>query len=414
MLRLFGQLGEEYRRGVRPEIKPTLNGRLYFVLALLVMLGPLATSLYVPGLPSLADSFDITTAEAQMTVTTCLLGLACGQLFVGPMSDRFGRRTPALVGIAVFLVASVLCAVAPSWEFLLVVRFVQGLAGSATIVVARATVRDLATGTLAAVALSRLLVVTGLAPGIGPLIGGQLLRFADWRALFVTLAVAAALSLAAAWWWLPESLDPANRSSAGVRRQLRDMGSLLRDRDVLASMAVIGLLGGVTFSWMASGPFYFEGVYGLSPAMFSTIIAAASIVFVFGALLNTRVVRHIGVRRALVQGLLLVALFASAVLVTGLMGLPVWWVALSAVLTMGVYGGMGANAQALALTPHGDRAGAVAALLGTMQFVGGALLPPLATLIVGGTWAMGVGMAISAIGALIVAAMLTRRPVSVA
>ena len=387
-----------------------LSPRLYAVLGLLIMLGPLATSLYVPGLPDLARSLDVSTAAAQVTITTCLAGLAVGQLFIGPISDRFGRRGPIIAGTAAYLVASALCAVAPNLPVLLGLRFLQGLAGAAGIVVARAAVRDLSAGTAAAVALSRLLMVTGIAPVVGPIIGGQLLRFADWRSLFAMLAVTAAGSLIAAIAWFPETLPHDRRTSTGVGSQLRTMGRLLRDRDVVASMLVIGLLGGVTFSWMASGPFYFDIEYQMSAPVFATIVAVASVAFVLGALANTRVVRVIGIRPALIRGLVLVAVFCIGVLVTGLLHLPVWWVVACGVLAMGTYGGMGANAQALALTPHGAVAGAVAALLGMMQFVGGALIPPAATLVFGSTWAMGAGMAIAGVGALAVAALLTRAP----
>lgn len=393
------------------QAEPHLGPRLYAVLGLLVMLGPLATSLYVPGLPDLAASLDVTITQAELTVTGCLLGLALGQVFVGPVSDRWGRRRPILVGVAMYFVASVLCAIAPSWGFLLGARFVQGLAGAAGIVIARASVRDLSAGTAAAVALSRLLMVTGLAPVIGPLLGGQLLNVADWRVLFVTLSALSGVSLVIAALWFPETLPRNRRVSAGLTAQLRAMSSLLRDRDVLASMAVIGLLGGVTFSWMASGPFYFDIVFGMTAPVFAACIAVASVAFVLGAWVNTRVVRRIGVRTALVRGLLLVAVFSTGVLVTGLLDLPVWWVVASGVLAMGTYGGMGANAQSLALTPHGARAGAVAALLGMMQFVGGAVVPPVATMVAGEIWAMGVGMATAGVLALMVARLLTRQPV---
>lgn len=385
-----------------------LTPRLYVVLALLVMVGPLSTSLYVPGLPNLADSLDVTTAQAQFTISASLLGLALGQLVLGSLSDRWGRRRPVLIGMSVFVLASVLCAVAPSFAALLVARFVQGFAGASGAVVARATVRDLVSGAAAAQALSRLLMVTGVAPVIGPVIGGQVLRFADWRSLFVVLAVAGAISLVVAVVWFPETLPRERRLTGPRRAQWSATRALLRDRHMLGYMAIIGLLGVVTFSWMAAGPFYFESEYGMSAQVFAAVIGVASIAFVVGALVNSRVVMGFGPRKALVRGLVLMTLTAAGVLVAGLMHLPVWWVVAFGVLNMGVYGGMGANAQALALTPHGAIAGTVSALLGMMQFLGGAFGPPLVTWLVGGTWSMAVGMTVASLGALAVLLLVVR------
>lgn len=391
-----------------PTSAPRLTPRLLVVLGMLIMLGPLATSAYVPGLLSLADTLDITTAQAQLTITACLVGLALGQLIVGPISDRYGRRRPILIGITAFLVSSLLCAIAPTLGWLLLFRLIQGFAGAVGIVVARAAVRDLAAGTAAAVALSRLLMVTGIAPVIGPIITGQFLRFADWRAIFLVLAGCAVVSLITTAVWFPETLPPDRRISTTVRKHGGTMLRLLRDRDVLASMAVIGLMGGLTFSWMASGPFYFDADYGMSAQWFAVLTSVSSIAFVIGAQVNTTVVKAIGVRPALMRGLLFVSIFSVGVLILGLMHVSVWWVVASGVLSMGTYGGMGANAQALALTPHGEAAGTVSALLGMMQFVGGGIIPPLMVLLVGDEWAMGAGMAVAGVGALLVSVFLTR------
>lgn len=389
-------------------VTPRLTPRLLVVLGLLIMLGPLATSAYVPGLPNLAANLSISSAQAELTITACLVGLALGQLIVGPISDRYGRRRPILIGISMFILSSLLCAIAPTLGWLLLFRLVQGFAGAVGIVVARAAVRDLAAGTAAAVALSRLLMVTGIAPVIGPIITGQFLRFADWRVIFLVLAAAAVLSLVTTALWFPETLPPERRISTTVRKHGGTMLRLLRDRDVLASMAVIGLMGGLTFSWMASGPFYFDADYGMSAQWFAVLTAVSSIAFVIGAQVNTSVVKSIGVRRALMRGLLFVSIFAVGVLALGLMHDSVWLVVASGVLSMGTYGGMGANAQALALTPHGEVAGTVSAMLGMMQFVGGGIIPPLMVLLVGDEWAMGAGMAVAGVGALLVAVFLTR------
>ena len=386
-----------------------LTPRLYIVLGLLVMVAPLSTSLYSPGLPSLADSLDVSTSAAQLTISAAVFGLALGQLVLGSLSDRYGRRLPVLIGISLFVIATVLCALAPTLPFLIVVRFIQGFSGAAGAVIARATVRDLTSGASAAQALSRLLMVVGVAPIIGPVLGGQVLRFTDWRGLFVTLAIASAISLLVAVLWFPETLPPARRLSGhGAQSQWAVMGRLLRDRHIVGYMGIIGFMGVVTFSWMASGPFFFSSEYGMPMPVFATIVGAASIGFVAGALINSRLVMTIGPRVALQRGLMLMAATAIALLICTWLHAPVWAVVLCGLANMAVYGGMGANAQAMALTEHGEVAGSVSALLGSMQFIGGGLVPPIITLIVGGTWSMAVGMSLASVGALLVLVLVVR------
>lgn len=386
-----------------------LSPRLYVVLGLLVMVAPLSTSLYSPGLPSLASSLNVSTPEAQLTITAAIIGLAVGQLVLGSLSDRYGRRIPVLLGISVFVITTVLCAIAPTLPFLLVVRFVQGFSGAAGAVIARATIRDLTSGASAAQALSRLLMVVGVAPIIGPVLGGQVLRFTDWRGLFVTLAVAAAISLIVAVLWFPETLPPSRRLGAdGATPQRVVFGRLLRDRQILGFMGIIALMGVVTFSWMASGPFFFQAEYGMSMTVFATIVGVASIAFVAGALVNSRIVVTIGPRTALFRGLMLMSVTAVALLVCTWAHAPVWTIVAFGIANMGVYGGMGANAQAMALSAHGEASGTVSALLGSMQFIGGGLIPPLITLLVGGSWSMAVGMSLASIGALAVLLLVIR------
>jgi MFS transporter, DHA1 family, multidrug resistance protein len=204
------------------------------VLGLLTMFGPLSLDLYLPALPQLADDLNASTSAAQLSITTCLVGLAVGQLVAGPLSDRLGRKPPLMVGLSAYLVASVACALAPSAGVLAVLRLVQGLAGAAGIVISRAIARDLYSGRALMIFFSRLLLVAGLAPVIAPILGGQLSRIMSWRGIFGVLAGFGAVLLLAGWFGLKESLPPERRIVGGFRRTLQGYNRLFHDRFSLA------------------------------------------------------------------------------------------------------------------------------------------------------------------------------------
>ncbi len=357
----------------------TLNARLYAVLGLVAMLAPLSASFYLPGLPELAMDLGVSVPQAQLTLSASLIGLAIGQFFMGAASDRFGRRRPMIIGIAVFAIATALCAVAPSLPVLVALRFIQGLAGSVGPAISRATVRDVTTGNATGKALSRLLAIIGLAPVAGPLIGGLVLTVASWRGLFLALAVISAVSLLVTIVWYPETLPRESRLEGGTRGTRAAIAELLADRRVRIALGLTTLLGMVSFSWSAISSFYFIDWYGISPQSYAMIVALNSLAFVIGAVINGRLVARAGPRTALLRGLSLMAV--GVLIIAGLTIVMGPW-ALTAgvtILTMGAYGGQIANAQTLGLGPHGRVAGTMSSLLGTAQFLGGAVIPPVVT-----------------------------------
>ena len=201
-----------------PRASPT--GRRYvqlvLVLGALIALGPLTIDMYLPAFPRIGDDLGASDSAVQLTLTGMLLGLAVGQLVIGPLSDAFGRRRPLVVGIATHAVASLACAVAPTIAVLATVRVVQGFAGAAISVVAMATVRDLFEGVAVARIMSRLMLVIGLAPILAPTIGGFVLTFTSWRGIFVVLAGAAVLLVGVAFFFLRETL-PVDAPATGDR-----------------------------------------------------------------------------------------------------------------------------------------------------------------------------------------------------
>src|SRR3990170_81118 len=218
--------------------------RLGLIIGSLTALAPLSIDLYLPALPELTHDFRVSASEGQITLTACLVGLALGQIVFGPLSDRLGRRPPLLVGLAAYAAASFACAFAQSLWLLVALRLVQGLAGAAGIVIARAIVRDLRSGAAAARVFSYLMLVTGMAPILAPILGAQLLRVTTWNGLFVTLGLLGFALLLATAAGLDETLPVSRRRGESVPETAHTFIGLLRDRVFLGYALVISFAFG--------------------------------------------------------------------------------------------------------------------------------------------------------------------------
>jgi MFS transporter, DHA1 family, multidrug resistance protein len=367
--------------------------RIVFVLGALSAFGPLSLDLYLPALPQLAEDLHGSDATAQLTMSSCMVGLAVGQVLVGPVSDRYGRRRPLLMGVAAYAVSSLACALAPNMGLLILLRLVQGLAGAAGIVIARAIVRDLYETRAAAYVFSLLMLVTGVAPIVAPVVGGQLLRVTSWPGLFVTLSGIACLLLAATAWGIAESL-PANAATG------RQFATVLRDGRFLAFTGVLALGASLLFTYIFMSPFVLQDSYGLSPQAFSYVFAANAIGFMIAGRISAVLVRRRGPARALRIGLRAGVGFSSALLLAMLfhMGLPVVLpILLLAVSSVAL---IMPSATALGMDAHRLRAGTASGVMGLAHFgLSGALAPvvslggvtPLlmaSTMVVAGTLAL--------------------------
>ena len=357
---------------------PLSHGRLVVLLGALSTFGPLSMDLYLPGLPSMATDLSAPAWAAQLTITTCMLGLASGQLVAGPVSDARGRRAPLLAGLTAYMVASMLCALAPTVWALLVLRLVQGLAGAAGIVIARAIVRDLHSGIEAARFFAMLMLVAGLAPILAPLVGGQLLHVTDWRGVFVVLAAIGAVLLLAAWWALADTLPVERRHSGGLVATLGVFGGLVRDRAFVGYTLAMGLSFGAMAAYISGSPFVLEDIHGVSPQLFSVLFALNAGGLLVASQVSRALVARLGPRRILGIGVSSCAAgglgaLASVVLDLGLAGLlPSFFVLVASI------GLILPNAAALALAEHPRTAGSASALLGVAQFGIGAIAAPLA------------------------------------
>ncbi|WP_088979100.1 multidrug effflux MFS transporter [Micromonospora coxensis] len=363
--------------------------RLVLVLGSLIAVGPLTIDMYLPALPAIVADFHTTSAAVQLTLTGTLAGLAVGQLLIGPLSDAVGRRTPLIAGIALHVVASLLCAVAPNVAVLGGLRVVQGLGIAAASVVAMAVVRDLFSGAAFATLLSRLLLVMGAAPILAPTLGGALLRWTDWRGVFAALAAFGVLLVVVAALGLPETLPPARRRRGGVTATLTVYGALLRDRTFVGLVLVAGLAMAALFAYVAGSSFVLQEQYGLDEQQFGLAFGAGAVGLIAATQFNVRLLRRHPPQRILVTALAVgtvAGLALLAVAATGLGGLPSLLVPLWVVLA--ATGLAMPNAPALALSRHGEAAGTASALLGAVQFGVGALAAPLVGVLGTGAVAM--------------------------
>ncbi|WP_237525348.1 multidrug effflux MFS transporter, partial [Streptomyces sp. SID4985] len=352
-----------------------------FLLGALTATTPLAMDMYLPSLPEVTRALHAPAATVQLTLTACLAGMALGQLVVGPMSDRWGRRRPLLTGLGVYVVATALCAFAPDVETLVAFRLAQGLAGAAGIVIARAVVRDLYDGVAMARFFSTLMLISGTAPIIAPLIGGQILRFTDWRGVFVVLTGIGAVLTALVWWRLPETLAPSERHRGGVGESLRTMRGLLADLPFTGYMLAGGFAFAALFAYVSASPFVVQEVYGASPQTFSLLFGLNSVGLVAAGQINGKLlVGRVRLDRVFACGLTVIVLAATALLLmsTGVFGrVGLVPVAAALFVLMSAMGFTLPNAQSLALLRTRHAAGSGSALLGTSSFLIGAVASPL-------------------------------------
>ncbi|CAL9435399.1 Bicyclomycin resistance protein [Streptomyces sp. enrichment culture] len=306
-------------------IPPTLSAARRVSLLVTLILGsltatpPLAMDMYLPALPEVTRSLSAPAATVQLTLTACLAGMALGQIVVGPMSDKWGRRRPLLAGLAVYVVATALCAVAPNVELLVAFRLVQGLAGAAGIVIARAVVRDLYDGVAMARFFSTLMLISGVAPVVAPLIGGQILRVTDWRGVFVVLVVVGVVLGAVVWAKLPETLPVEERHAGGVGDTLRAMRGLLADRAFTGYMLAGGFAFASLFAYVAASPFVMQEIYGASAQTFSLLFGLNSIGLVVVGQINGKIlVGRVRLDRVLGLGLVIVIAAATVLLLMSL------------------------------------------------------------------------------------------------
>ncbi|MBQ0924357.1 Bcr/CflA family multidrug efflux MFS transporter [Saccharopolyspora endophytica] len=386
------------------------RGKYALILGGMSAFGPLSMDMYLPALPAISGELNAGASQVQLSLMACTIGLALGQLVMGPLSDTYGRRRPLLIGVVVFALASLACALAPSAYALAALRLVQGFGGAAGIVIARAVVRDLFSGVALAKFFSLLMLVNGVVPVLAPVLGGQLLRVTSWRGVFVTLCAIGAALLVAALLALPETLPPEQRRPGSLPQTLRTFGGLLRDRMFTGFALSAALAFAAMFAYISGSSFVLQDVHHLSPQMFSVVFGVNSIGIVAMGQINGLLVGKVDSRRLLAIGLGGNALGGLSVAASTVLGLGLFALLPALFVTVASIGLVFPNATALALSGHRETAGSASALLGVLQFMIGGLVSPLVG-IAGSDTAVPMGLVMGALSAsaVVVFAVLTRR-----
>ena len=384
------------------------NAKYVLLLGLMCALPAVTSDIYLPSLPEVARDLHTTTTAVQLTMTGVLMGGAVGQLVVGPLSDRFGRRRPVLVGVAVHIIISLLCALAPGIGTLIALRVVQGFFNAAATVVAMAVIRDRFTGSDASRLLSRLMLVIGVAPLCAPSVGGLIAGQWGWRAVFVALAVFGAALWLVVWRRLPETLLPERRRAAGLGPALRGYRVLLHARHFVAIAVLPGLGMAVLMSYVIGSPFVLREGYGLTANQFALLFAMNGVALVGGAQINASLVRRVAPIRILRCALPLLLMAAVVLLIVALTRAGALFGLLAALwVTLGLIQLIPPNASAIALSRHGAIAGTAAAFIGAMQAGVAGVVSPLVGLLGGDARAMCLVMIASTTAALLVLAAAT-------
>jgi MFS transporter, DHA1 family, multidrug resistance protein len=364
------------------QVPPWLPRLLGFFIAV----GPAATDMYLPSFPAVEATFGTAPGTAQLTLAAWFAGLAVGQITQGTLSDRFGRRRPLIGGFVTFALATLGCALAPNMGMLAVFRAVAAFGASAGMVIARAVVRDLATGQSAAIMMSRLMLVMGVAPILAPTVGGLVLTFGHWRFIFVILAVYGATCALLAWRILPETLPKDRRIVLDIRQQMERYALIARERTFVTHAAMGGCGGFCMFAYLAgSSPVFIQG-FGMSPSGFAVIFGLCACALIAASQANARLLPRVGLSRMLTI-ICRVSLCATTVLVilsfAGVHVLPL--IVAPLVVVLGCQGFNNSNASVGALQRHGAHAGSASALMGLFQFSLGASSGLLVGLLTDGT-----------------------------
>ncbi|WP_232820273.1 multidrug effflux MFS transporter [Brachybacterium sp. YJGR34] len=352
---------EDELRGTRGKV----TAMVIVVLTTLSAIGPLATDMYIPAFPDVANDLATSASRMQLTITAFFLGTASGQVVAGPLSDRIGRRGPLLLGIVLCLLASIGCALAPSVEVLLVLRVIQGIGGGFGMVLGRAVLIDMTDGPELFRIMNVMQGVGGVAPIVAPLLGGLILLVGQWREIFFVIAAMSLLSLLGVLFLIPESLPVSRRHSGGFHTFLRNAGTLLRRRIFVAYMLVNAFSAFALMAYVSASSFVVQEMLGFTSSEYSVSFAINSCGMMAMSLLSARLTRTIHPRRLIRVGLIVVSLASFSLLIGSLfLDTPAWIVLPAFFFTVAPQGLIFGNGGALASNEAREFAGTGSAMLG--------------------------------------------------
>ena len=356
------------------------------LLGALTGMGPIGIDMYLPSLPAIGQSLHASAGQMQGTVAAFLAGMAVGQVFYGPAADRLGRRPPILLGIAIFIAASALCAMATTPQMLLVGRFIQALGACAGGVVSRAVIRDRFDHTETARMLSLMMLIMGLAPILAPLLGGFLLVFGGWRLNFWFMTAFGIVIAFFGWFRLQESRTDATARQAASENPFQAYAALLRQRRLIGYALAGGLNGATLFTYIAASPELLIGTYGIPASAFGWVFGLNAVGIIGANQVNRWLLRRMTPDRVLRRASLVAAGFGAALMLAAVTGIGERWSVLPLLFCMlASFGFMQGNTMAGALNVDPTRAGAISALQGAVGFATGALASMLAGLLHDGT-----------------------------
>lgn len=350
------------------------NSKLFFVLLLGVLsaFGPFVVDLYLPSLPQLASFFETNASMTQLTLTTAMIGLALGQLLLGPLSDKFGRKKPLIISLVIYIISTVLIVFSPNIETMIVLRVIQGLSSAGSVVISRAVATDLYRGREMTRFFGLLMTINGIAPIISPILGSLLLEYISWKGVFVFLALIGVIVLLFCF-RLKESLSIENRLQGSIFATFSTFGVIIKNRLFMSYVGIESFLLGAMFAYIAASPFILQSFYGLSAFIFSLCFGANGAALVIGANIGGKLPN----RQALAIGILafvVAALYTIAVLIIQ----PHWLFVEIGFFAMLLLMGITFPAiSTLAMESERQYAGSASALLGFAPFFLGGIVSPL-------------------------------------
>ena len=350
------------------------NSKLFLVLLLGVLsaFGPFVVDLYLPSLPQLASFFETSASMTQLTLTTAMIGLAVGQLLLGPLSDKFGRKIPLIISLVIYIISTVLIVYAPNIEAMIVLRVIQGLSSAGSVVISRAVATDLYRGREMTRFFGLLMTINGIAPIISPILGSLLLEYISWKGVFVFLALIGVVVLFFCF-RLKESLSVENRLQGSIFGTFSNFGVIIKNRLFMSYVGIESFLLGAMFAYIAASPFILQSFYGLSAFIFSLCFGANGAALVIGANIGGKLPN----RQALAIGVLafvVAALYTIAVLIIQ----PYWLFVEIGFFAMLLLMGITFPAiSTLAMESERQYAGSASALLGFAPFFLGGIVSPL-------------------------------------
>jgi MFS transporter, DHA1 family, multidrug resistance protein len=344
------------------------------LLGILTALGPLSTDMYLPSLPSLTVALNSTPAEAQLTLSAFLFGFASTQIFYGPLSDRYGRRPALLTGLALFVVATLLCALAQTMPMLIAARFAQALGASGPIVLARAVARDLYSGRRAGQELALMASIMGIVPITAPTLGGVFEVLFGWRSTFVVAAAVGAVLFCIVLLRLPETLPPREGAPLTPFGMIRIFGRFIRDPRFLVYVSLVCCTYSGIFVFISVSSFVLQGYFGLTPLLYGVAFGVCSVGYVSGTLVGRKLSGHFGIDAGLGTGVSLMAAGGLALLAVTLTEVGgVYAVVAASTLFFAGCGAAMPQAMAGTLMPFPENAGAASSLMGVCQMFFGAM-----------------------------------------